>query len=85
MKYCVPALLLFEQSAIGQASSPLSLKSHIALPNISGRIDLRAGRRVPFRIGTSLKASSTTFPPISCSLQQGTALPGFTTAPRFSF
>src|SRR5579864_597201 len=39
MKYCIAALLLLNSLAIGQESSALSLKAHIALPNIVGRMD----------------------------------------------
>jgi len=44
MKYCVPSLLLapllaLSDLASGQESSALSLKTHIPLPNVNGRID----------------------------------------------
>src|SRR6202022_317680 len=44
MNYCVPGLLLalllvLSGLACGQESSALSLKSHIPLPNVNGRID----------------------------------------------
>jgi DNA-binding beta-propeller fold protein YncE len=44
MKYCIPRLLLAPLLALcgvaaGQESSVLSLKTHIALPNVNGRID----------------------------------------------
>jgi hypothetical protein len=44
MKCCIPNLLLapllaLSGLAVGQESSVLSLKTHIALPNVNGRID----------------------------------------------
>src|SRR5229473_4656178 len=44
MRYCIPRLLLAPLLALsglaaGQDSSVLSLKAHIALPNVNGRID----------------------------------------------
>jgi hypothetical protein len=44
MKYCIPRLLLASLLAMSnlaaeQESSVLSLKTHIALPNVNGRID----------------------------------------------
>ncbi len=44
MKYCITTLLLatllvLSSPAVGQESSALSLKTHIILPNVTGRID----------------------------------------------
>src|SRR5882672_9210673 len=44
MRYCIPNLLLvpllaWSSLAVCQESSVLSLKTHIALPNVNGRID----------------------------------------------
>src|SRR5436190_18086629 len=39
MKYCIAALLFLSILAIGQETSALSLKTHVALPNIDGRMD----------------------------------------------
>jgi len=44
MKYCIPtllcaALLALSGLAVGQESPVLSLKAHILLPNVNGRID----------------------------------------------
>src|SRR2546430_7115991 len=42
MKYCIPTLILLSllsTSAAGQDSPALSLKTHIALPNVDGRMD----------------------------------------------
>ena len=39
MKYYIATLLLLNSLAIGQETSALSLKTHIALPNVDGRMD----------------------------------------------
>ena len=39
MKYCIATLLLLNGLAVGQETSALSLKTHIALPNVDGRMD----------------------------------------------
>src|SRR3989454_882069 len=42
MKYCIPTLILLSllsTSAVGQDSPALSLKTHIALTNVDGRMD----------------------------------------------
>ena len=39
MKYCIATLLLLNGLAAGQESSALSLKTHIGLPNVDGRMD----------------------------------------------
>ena len=39
MKYCVAALLLLNSLAVGQETSALPLKTHVALPNVDGRMD----------------------------------------------
>jgi DNA-binding beta-propeller fold protein YncE len=39
MKYCIATLLFLNSLAAGQESSALSLKTHVALPNVDGRMD----------------------------------------------
>src|SRR5215472_10252006 len=39
MKYSIATILLLNSLAVGQESSPLSLKTRIALPNVNGRMD----------------------------------------------
>ena len=39
MKYCIAILLLLNGLAVAQETSALSLKTHIALPNVDGRMD----------------------------------------------
>jgi len=39
MKYCTATLLLLNSFAAGQETSALSLKTHVARPNVDGRMD----------------------------------------------
>jgi hypothetical protein len=39
MKNCIATLLLLNSLAIGQETSTLWLKTHVALPNVDGRMD----------------------------------------------
>src|SRR5258707_15005151 len=39
MKYCIATLLLLAGLAAGQETSALTLKTHVALPSIDGRMD----------------------------------------------
>ena len=39
MKYCIATLLLLNGLVVGQENSALSLKTHVALPNVDGRMD----------------------------------------------
>jgi DNA-binding beta-propeller fold protein YncE len=39
MKYCIATLLLLNGLAFGQETAALSLKTHVALPNVDGRMD----------------------------------------------
>ena len=39
MKYYIATLLLLNSLAIGQETSALLLKTHVALPNVDGRMD----------------------------------------------
>ena len=39
MKYCIATLLLLAGCAAGQETTALTLKTHVALPNIDGRMD----------------------------------------------
>jgi DNA-binding beta-propeller fold protein YncE len=39
MKHCIATLLLLNSLAVAQETSALSLKTHIALPNVDGRMD----------------------------------------------